>query len=62
MTTTPDIPRPRFARMYLKAGPRIDGRGAADHRRRRRAGRDVAEQLGEGGAGEAEGQAVHSGS
>jgi SAM-dependent methyltransferase len=34
MTTTPDIPRPRFARMCLKAGPRIDGRGAADHRRR----------------------------
>jgi SAM-dependent methyltransferase len=28
-----DIPRPRFARMYLKAGPRIDRRGAADHRR-----------------------------
>jgi SAM-dependent methyltransferase len=33
MTTT-DIPRPRFARMYLKAGERIDRRGAADHRRR----------------------------
>jgi ubiquinone/menaquinone biosynthesis C-methylase UbiE len=29
-----DIPRPRFARMYLKAGPRVDRRGAADHRRR----------------------------
>jgi ubiquinone/menaquinone biosynthesis C-methylase UbiE len=34
MTPTADIPRPRFARMYLKAGPRIDRRGAADHRRR----------------------------
>jgi SAM-dependent methyltransferase len=32
--TTNDIPRPRFARMYLKAGPRADRRGAADHRRR----------------------------
>lgn len=34
MTTTADIPRPRFARMYLKAGARMDRRGAADHRRR----------------------------
>jgi ubiquinone/menaquinone biosynthesis C-methylase UbiE len=34
MTTTADIPRPRFARMYLKAGERMDRRGAADHRRR----------------------------
>jgi ubiquinone/menaquinone biosynthesis C-methylase UbiE len=34
MTTTNDIPRPRFARMYLKAGARADGRGAANHRRR----------------------------
>jgi ubiquinone/menaquinone biosynthesis C-methylase UbiE len=32
MTTTADIPRPRFARMYLKAGARMDRRGAADHR------------------------------
>jgi ubiquinone/menaquinone biosynthesis C-methylase UbiE len=29
-----DIPRPRFARMYLKGGARADRRGAADHRRR----------------------------
>ena len=34
MTTTGDIPRPRFASMYLKAGERMDRRGAADHRRR----------------------------
>jgi ubiquinone/menaquinone biosynthesis C-methylase UbiE len=33
MTTT-DIPRPRFARMYLKAAARADRRGAAEHRRR----------------------------
>ena len=34
MTTTADIPRPRFARMYLKAGERMDRRGAAVHRHR----------------------------
>jgi ubiquinone/menaquinone biosynthesis C-methylase UbiE len=34
MTTAADIPRARFARMYLKAGARMDRRGAADHRRR----------------------------
>ena len=34
MTTTNDLPRPRFARMYLKAGARADRRGATDHRRR----------------------------
>lgn len=33
MTTT-DIPRPRFARLYLKAGVRADRRGADAHRRR----------------------------
>jgi SAM-dependent methyltransferase len=33
MTTT-DIPRPRFARMYLKAGARADRRGAGEHRQR----------------------------
>jgi ubiquinone/menaquinone biosynthesis C-methylase UbiE len=33
MTTT-DIPRPRFARMYVKAAARADRRGAAEHRRR----------------------------
>jgi ubiquinone/menaquinone biosynthesis C-methylase UbiE len=33
MTTT-DIPRPRFARMYLKAAARADRRGATEHRRR----------------------------
>jgi ubiquinone/menaquinone biosynthesis C-methylase UbiE len=34
MTTTSDIPRPRFARMYLKAGARLDRRGVTEHRRR----------------------------
>jgi ubiquinone/menaquinone biosynthesis C-methylase UbiE len=34
MTTAADIPRPRFARMYLKAGERMDRRGAAEHRHR----------------------------
>jgi ubiquinone/menaquinone biosynthesis C-methylase UbiE len=34
MTPDTDIPRPRFARMYLRAGERMDRRGAADHRRR----------------------------
>jgi SAM-dependent methyltransferase len=34
MTTTTDIPRPRFARMYLKAAARADRRGATQHRRR----------------------------
>jgi len=34
MTTTTDIPRPRFARMYLKAAARADRRGATDHRQR----------------------------
>jgi SAM-dependent methyltransferase len=33
MTTT-DIPRPRFARMYVKAAARADRRGAIEHRRR----------------------------
>ncbi len=32
MTTT-DIPRPRFARMYVKAAARADRRGATQHRR-----------------------------
>jgi hypothetical protein len=34
MTATTDISRPRFARMYLKAGVRADRRGAVDRRRR----------------------------
>ena len=34
MTTTTDIPRPRFARMYLKAAARADRRGAREHRDR----------------------------
>jgi SAM-dependent methyltransferase len=34
MSTTADRPRPRFARMYLKLGDRMDKRGAAEHRRR----------------------------
>ena len=29
-----DIPRPRFARMYLKMSVRADQRGGAEHRRR----------------------------
>jgi SAM-dependent methyltransferase len=32
MTTT-DLPRPRFARMYVKAAARADRRGATQHRR-----------------------------
>jgi hypothetical protein len=51
MTTTADIPRPRFARMYLRAGARMDRRGAADHRRRlveRLAGRVVEVGAGSG--------------
>jgi SAM-dependent methyltransferase len=34
MTTATDIPRPRFARMYLKAAARADRRGATGHRHR----------------------------
>jgi SAM-dependent methyltransferase len=34
MTTATNIPRPRFARMYLKAAARADRRGATEHRRR----------------------------
>jgi SAM-dependent methyltransferase len=34
MTTASDIPRPRFARMYLEAGARLDRRDVAEHRRR----------------------------
>jgi ubiquinone/menaquinone biosynthesis C-methylase UbiE len=34
MTTTTDIPRPRFASMYIKAAARADRRGATEHRRR----------------------------
>jgi SAM-dependent methyltransferase len=33
-----DLPRPRFARMYLKAGARADRRGAHEHRARLLAG------------------------
>jgi ubiquinone/menaquinone biosynthesis C-methylase UbiE len=32
MTTTTDIPRPRFARMYVKAAGRAERRGADKHR------------------------------
>jgi ubiquinone/menaquinone biosynthesis C-methylase UbiE len=49
VTTTTDIPRPRFARMYLKAGARIDRRGAMEHRRRLLEG--VAGRVVEVGAG-----------
>jgi len=46
---TTDIPRPRFARMYLSAGDRADRRGAADHRRRLLEG--LAGRVAEVGAG-----------
>jgi ubiquinone/menaquinone biosynthesis C-methylase UbiE len=36
--STSDIPRPRFARMYLGAAARAEKRGATDHRRRLLAG------------------------
>lgn len=38
MSTTPDIPRPRFAKTYLKVAPGIEERGAREHRRRNLAG------------------------
>jgi SAM-dependent methyltransferase len=38
MTSTTDIARPRFARMYLKAAERMERRGATEHRRRLVAG------------------------
>jgi ubiquinone/menaquinone biosynthesis C-methylase UbiE len=34
MTSTTDIERPRFARMYFKASERAEQRGATEHRRR----------------------------
>jgi SAM-dependent methyltransferase len=34
MTTSADIPRPRFARMYLKLSRNAERRGATEHRRR----------------------------
>jgi ubiquinone/menaquinone biosynthesis C-methylase UbiE len=49
MTSTADIPHPRFARMYLKMGERIDRRGASEHRRRLLEG--VAGRVVEVGAG-----------
>jgi SAM-dependent methyltransferase len=48
MTST-DIPRPRFARMYLKAAARADRRGATEHRRRLL--RDLSGRVVEIGAG-----------
>lgn len=38
MSTTLDLPRPRFARMYPKAAARAERRGATEHRRRLLAG------------------------
>jgi ubiquinone/menaquinone biosynthesis C-methylase UbiE len=38
MTSTADLPRPRFARMYLKASQKAERRGATEHRRRLLAG------------------------
>jgi ubiquinone/menaquinone biosynthesis C-methylase UbiE len=46
---TTDLPRPRFARMYLSAGARADRRGGADHRRRLLEG--LADRVAEVGAG-----------
>src|SRR5213078_693540 len=34
MTTTTDLPRPRFARMYVRAAKTAEQRGATAHRRR----------------------------
>jgi SAM-dependent methyltransferase len=34
MTTTTDLPRPRFARMYLRTAKTAELRGATEHRRR----------------------------
>jgi SAM-dependent methyltransferase len=34
MTATTDLPRPRFARMYLRSAKTAEQRGATDHRRR----------------------------
>jgi ubiquinone/menaquinone biosynthesis C-methylase UbiE len=38
MTTTTDLERPRFARMYIKAAKTAERRGATEHRRRLLAG------------------------
>jgi ubiquinone/menaquinone biosynthesis C-methylase UbiE len=38
MTSPPDVSKPRFARMYVKAAARADRRGATEHRRRLLAG------------------------
>jgi ubiquinone/menaquinone biosynthesis C-methylase UbiE len=38
MSTTSSKPKPRFARMYVKASARADQRGASEHRRRLLAG------------------------
>jgi SAM-dependent methyltransferase len=32
--TTAELPKPRFARMYIKAAAKAEKRGAVDHRRR----------------------------
>jgi ubiquinone/menaquinone biosynthesis C-methylase UbiE len=34
VTTTTDVPHPRFARMYVRVAEKADRRGAAEHRRR----------------------------
>ena len=38
MTTTTDLPRPRFARMYQRSSKNAERRGATEHRRRLLAG------------------------
>jgi SAM-dependent methyltransferase len=48
-TTATDIPRPRFARMYLGAAARAERRGATEHRQRLLAGlRGTVVELGAG--------------
>jgi ubiquinone/menaquinone biosynthesis C-methylase UbiE len=48
-TTTTDIPRPRFARMYLGASAKAERRGATEHRERLLAGlRGTVVELGAG--------------
>ena len=38
MTSTTDLPRPRFARTYMRMAGTAEERGATDHRRRLLAG------------------------
>jgi ubiquinone/menaquinone biosynthesis C-methylase UbiE len=49
MASPTEIPRPRFARMYMRCSPNADRRGGAEHRRRMLAG--LSGQVVEVGAG-----------